>query len=201
MRKELWTDGQIALLTELYPVETTAYTAEMLGMSETAVKTKARQLGIEKYAKTQWMERAEHVRNNFHERSFAEIARDLNISKMSVSRIARKLGLRRTKAELFHVSSRVRRDIIRRERRRVIFGLDPITRIKVVSNRARVRLRAILKSKGYIVGDDTRVLYYAGDLKRREQLESRGLKVGLKFYPLPEYDEDNHEDNNEENII
>lgn len=185
MRQHTWTDSQTALLVELYPVETTAHTAEALGMSETAVKNKARELGIGKLAKTTWMERAEHVRNHFHEHSYAEIARDLGISKMSVSRIAAQLGLRRTSKEVHSVSSRVRRDMIRRERRRVVFGLDPITHIKVVSNRARVRLRAVLKSKGYIVSEDNRILYYPESLQRRQRLETRGQQLGLKFLSLP----------------
>ena len=48
----------IAALCELYPVETTAYTAKVVGMSETAVKNKAKELGIVKIAKPLWMERA-----------------------------------------------------------------------------------------------------------------------------------------------
>jgi len=40
MRKEEWTDGQIAVLTELYPLETTVYTAELLGKSVTAINKK-----------------------------------------------------------------------------------------------------------------------------------------------------------------
>jgi len=201
MRKEEWTDGQIAVLMELYPFETTAHTAELLGKSVTAIKRKAGQLGLQKYIKNLWLERAEYVRNNFHDHSFSEIADGLNISRMSVARIATKLGLHRTNKERYHVTSRIRKDIIRRERRHVIFGLEPITRIKVVSNRARVKLRSVLKSKGYVVGEDNNVLYYSDNLKRREYLESRGTKLGLKFYPLPETDDDNSEDCNEENII
>ena len=71
---------------------------------------------------------------------------------MSVSRIAGQLGRKRSPAERHDITSRVRSDMIHRERRRVIFGLEPVTRIKVVSNRARVRLRSHLKRKGYTVG-------------------------------------------------
>ena len=51
MGKIKWNDRKIAVLYELYPVETTAYTAEVVGMSETAVKNKAKELGIVKIAK------------------------------------------------------------------------------------------------------------------------------------------------------
>ena len=104
---------------------------------------------------------------------------------MSVSRIAAKLGLKRTKEEIYRVSSRVRGEMIRRERRRVIFGLSPATRIKVVSNRARVRLRSRLKGIGYVVGQERNILYYTGNVERKERLECRGVKLGLHFLPFP----------------
>lgn len=186
MKGHEWTDSQLALLYEVYPVETNAHTAALLGFSESVVKRKACSLGIGKIAKTIWLERAEYILGHFHERSFAEMARDLGISKMSVSRIAARLGLRRTVKERRQVASRVRREMIRRERRRVVFGLEPVTQIKVVSNRARVRLRAVLKSKGYLVGDDCRTIYFGRNLHRHERLETRGRKLGLAFLPLPD---------------
>lgn len=185
MRQRIWTDERLNMLSELYPVETTAYTATVLGLGETTVKNKARDLGIGKIAKTLWMERAEYIRNHFHDCSFAEMADKLGISKMSVSRIATQLNLRRTKKETYRVSSRVRKDLIRRERRHVVFGLEPVTNIKVVSNRARVRLRAKLKAKGYVVSGDNRILYYTNDQRRYERREKRGIELGLSFLPLP----------------
>lgn len=186
MGRNKWNEENTALLVATYPVETTAYTANLLGLCETSVKEKARKLGIVKTVKSKWMERAEHIRTHFHEKSFSEMGRDLGISKMSVSRIAAKLGLQRTKEQVSRVSSRVRGEMIRRERRHVVFGLDPVTRIKVVSNRARVRLRSRLKSIGYIVGRERNVLYYAANLARRKHLEQRGTKLGLRFLPFPQ---------------
>lgn len=40
MKKTDWTDGMLAALVELYPVETTAYTAAVLNLSESTVKQK-----------------------------------------------------------------------------------------------------------------------------------------------------------------
>ena len=123
MGKSRWNDSLIAVLAETYPVETTTYTAALLGMSETAVKNKAKKLGIVKVAKSRWMERAEHIRSHFQDKSFSEMAKELGISKMSVSRIAAKIGLKRTKEEIYRVSSRVRGEMICRERRRVILAV------------------------------------------------------------------------------
>ena len=49
MKKTDWTDRMLAALVELYPVETTAYTAAVLNLSESTVKLKARELGLVKW--------------------------------------------------------------------------------------------------------------------------------------------------------
>jgi len=74
---------------------------------------------------------------------------------------------------------------MRRERRRVIFGLSPITRIKVVSNRARVRLRSWLRSQGYVAGEEYGILYYPDHIRRIKESEMRGAKLGFRFLPFP----------------
>lgn len=185
MRQIEWTDEMLKALKELYPIETTANTARILGMSQGSVKNKAKELGITKFAKGKWLDRANYIRDNFHHKSLSEMGRKLGISKWSVSRIAGKIGLRRTTKETAHVSSRVRGELIRRERRRIIFGLDPLTNIKVVTNRPRIRLRSRLKAKGYIVSDERNVMYYPCDIERLHSHESRGMELGLRFMPLP----------------
>ena len=187
MRKKRtnWTEQKIAVLIQLYPIETTPRTAEILGMCERAVKEKARSLGLKKAVKSRWMEHAEYVRNHFAHRSYAEIGKELGISREYARRIAVRMGLKRTALEDFKVLSRIHSDMMRRERRRVIFGLSPITRIKVVSNRARVRLRSWLKSKGYIAGEEYGILYYTDDLHRIQESELRGAKLGFRFLPYP----------------
>lgn len=52
MRRINWTEAMLSRLAELYPVETTAHTAYMLQIGVTAVKEKARELGLEKLAKS-----------------------------------------------------------------------------------------------------------------------------------------------------
>lgn len=186
MKKNLWTEEMLRTLAELYPMETNAFTASVLQVGETAVKEKARELGLVKVVKSKWLNRAEHIRSHFEERSFTEIARELGITRHSVSRIAGKLGLKRSKPESYQVSSRVRMEMIRRERRRVIFGLDPVTRIKVISHRAKVRLRSRLKSKGYVISGHKNVMYLTDHTQRKEKLENKATKLGLTFQPFPD---------------
>ena len=157
----------------------------MLGVSEGTVKKKASELGLTKYVKSKWLERAEYIRRHFNEPSFAEIGNALGISKWSVARIAAELGLKRNRAVNSSVASRVRVDTIKRERRRILFGLSPITRLKVVCNRPRIRLRSRMKSKGYIVSRGENTVYYTSDIIRNENQEQRGRALGLRILPLP----------------
>lgn len=125
MRRINWTETMLSRLAELYPVETTAHTAYVLQVGVTAVKEKARELGLEKLAKSRWLVCAGHISRHFDNRSYAEMAGDLGVSRTTVGRMARKLGLSRSKAHGYEISSRVRREMVRRERRRAIFGLAP----------------------------------------------------------------------------
>lgn len=184
MRHHKWTEEKLAALARLFPVESTKHTATVLQMSVTAVKGKAKELGLKKETKSEWAKRADYVRSHFYHCSLSEMAGKLGISRTSVIRIIGKLGLKRTKEQNFQVTSRVRSEIIRRERRHVLFGLSPVTKIKVVSNRARIQIRAQLKSIGYIVSRDSNTLYYTDKIERKGNLETRGIRQGLRFLPF-----------------
>ena len=185
MRRINWTEAMLSRLAELYPVETTAHTAYMLQIGVTAVKEKAHELGLEKLVKSRWLERAGHISRHFDNRSYAEMACDLGISRTTVSRMARKLELSRSKEMGYAMSSRVRREMVRRERRRAIFGLDPLTRLKVISHRAKVRIRSRLKAKGYITGVHRNILYFTEATCRKARLEAKAARLGLAFQPFP----------------
>lgn len=190
MARKKWTEKALALLTEHYPTGSISDIAAMTGMCETAVKDMARRLGLCKTGATKISaDMIQHVQEHFHEHSVREIADELGISSSSVNRIKNRLGLKKTCQQKRDMHSRVRSEIIRRERRRVIFGLNPITRIKVVTNRARIQLRCKLKSLGYIVNRTSNVLYYTVSLERRDILEANGQKLGLRFLPYPAEDE------------
>ena len=190
MKKTDWTDRMLAALVELYPVETTAYTAAVLNLSESTVKQKARELGLVKMAKSRWMERADYIRNHFQECSFSEIGKALGITRMSVGRIAAALGLKRSSEEKHLISSRIRTQMVKRERRRIVFGLEPITGIRVISNRAKVRVRSNMKSNGYIISEEHNVIYYTGTTERRERLDCisfRFRRTVPLFHPTSYY--------------
>lgn len=180
-----WNDTHTAMLRELYPVETLERTAEIIGFSRTTVKEKAKRFGIYKGMKPEWLEKAAIIRNNFESHSYSELAGLAETSKTTVARIVSALGLKRTKKENKGIRSRVRQSLIKREKRRVIFGFEPITRIKVVTNRTKIRLRAELKSAGYIVGRAANILYFTSEESRNENKEQKAAMHGLRFAPWP----------------
>lgn len=179
----------IKILSETYPVESTKHTSELLGISVNTVKKKASELGLVKFRKSKWLERAEYIRIHFQDMSFDSMARELGIALISVRRIAAALGLKRSESERFAMISKARSELINRERRRMIFGFDPISHIKVVTNRQRIHLRAKLKAKGYVVAQERNVIYYPDDIKRCAKREKNGIGLGLRFMPLPASEE------------
>lgn len=183
MKKTIWTDDSIAYLKENYPYTTDTAIAQHLCVNRKTVSLKAKELGLEKGIRPEWLDLAERVRELHGSHSNAEIAAIAGISSRSVSRIVAVLGLRRTKKEEQSIRSRIRQDIMKREKRRVIFGLPPITRIKVVTNKPRIKMRHSLKKAGYLVIRGQNVMYYHPDMERNHSREDIGRKLGLRFEP------------------
>lgn len=183
MKKTIWTDDSIAYLKENYPHTTDTAIAQHLCVNRKTVSLKAKELGLEKGIRPEWLDLAERVRELHDSHSNAEIAAITGISSRSVSRIVAVLGLRRTKKEEQNIRSRIRQDIMKREKRRVIFGLPPITRIKVVTNKPRIKMRHSLKKAGYLVIRGQNVMYYHPDMERDHSRENIGRKLGLRFEP------------------
>ena len=183
MKKTIWTDDSIAYLKENYPYTTDTAIAQHLCVNRKTVSLKAKELGLEKGIRPEWLDLAERVRELHDSHSNAEIAAITGISSRSVSRIVAVLGLRRTKKEEQSIRSRIRQDIMKREKRRVIFGLPPITKIKVVTNKPRIKMRHSLKRAGYLVIRGQNVMYYHPDMERDHSREDIGRKLGLRFEP------------------
>lgn len=183
MKKTIWTDDSIAYLKENYPYTTDTAIAQHLCVNRKTVSLKAKELGLEKGIRPEWLDLAERVRELHDSHSNAEIAAITGISSRSVSRIVAVLGLRRTKKEEQSIRSRIRQDIMKREKRRMIFGLPPITRIKVVTNKPRIKMRHSLKKAGYLVIRGQNVMYYHPDMERDHSREDIGRKLGLRFEP------------------
>ncbi len=102
-----------------------------------------------------------------------------------MKKIIKENNLDRTKTDMEEIRSRTRRDLIRAERRRAIFGLEQKTGIKVFTNRERNTLKYCLTRRKYVFlrrGDTT--AYFDDNTNRYTPYEERGRKLGLKFKPI-----------------
>lgn len=180
----VWTEEMFNLLRQNYQIETNEQLAQRFGISTRTLRRKAKALGLTKsepVTKTKQIE--ELVRDMYPNHSLNEIAAEANISWRTVRRMANQMGLTRTPEEESRMRSRIRTNLIRSERRRITFGLEQRTNMKLVCNVERIQLRHKLKDAGYIVFKGDNTIYYPMELKRHPIREEHGRKVGLTFAP------------------
>lgn len=117
--------------------------------------------------------------------SIREIAEELKVSTSTVNRIIKAHGIERSKEDESTMRSRIRKNLVRAERRRALFGFDQRTNIKIFTNRECAKLKYCLKRRKYIFlhrGDKT--AYFDAGTVRHDGYEKKGVKLGLKFQPL-----------------
>ena len=179
--KDFWTDNMIQALTDMFPVESNISIARKLGVSESAVSVKGRELGLKKGVKRKTVENEESVRALIPYHSYTEISRLVGISRAAVRRIAKKLNLDIDASERVNIRRRVRNELIRKEKARVIWGLDQISNIKVVTNSRKISPRYRMRRIGYTCHRGGNTLYYHDRMERNIRLETMGRTLGLRF--------------------
>lgn len=166
--------------------------ATKLGIScRTAIRL-ARQLGLEK--SKQFMTKCQqataaaakesHLRNKtYPPKGFKIPRREEFYFKVGETSLQR-LGVRR-EALRVEKSAESRRRTWRSEKARATFGLPQRTKLRVIPQpRAKILLRYYLKSKGYIVDDVKRVVYYDENTKRGRRIEEKPQRWYI-FKPKP----------------
>ena len=189
MKRNRWTPERIAILVDNYPVSSDKEVADLTGMSPSAVRKKAKKLGLCKYHNKIWMERAEIIRSNFQTHSYAELAKMVGISKSDVRHYIKELGLRRTRKEMSLLIQKSRLGLLARERSRIRLSLRPISKVKIGTNRQRIWTRSRLKALGYGVARGSRDVFYHPGSIRYPNTEALACKYGLHILP------DNHDSN------
>ncbi len=81
--------------------------------------------------------------------------------------------------------SRIRNELLQRERRRMVFGLNPLTKIKIVTNKKKIELRHKLKKMGCEVSRGANIIYYSEDICLREDYFAASKRLGLHLMPIP----------------
>ena len=185
-KRTLWTPDHDDILKERFHTDCLHDIASHIGCTCSTVSNHARRLGLRKISPSgRNSDARSFVLIEYPNLSYQEMAERTGLHRETIRIIARELGLERTPEQLRKIRSRRRKELIQKERRRIIFGLDQKTNIKVVSNHQKIRLRGSLKRLGYILGTDGHTFYYYPGLRRHPIKESNGRTLGFTFLPLP----------------
>ena len=185
-KRTLWTPDHDDILKERFHTDCLHDIASHIGCTCSTVSNHARRLGLRKNSSSgRNSDARSFVLIEYPNLSYQEMAERTGLHRETIRIIARELGLERTPEQLRKIRSRRRKELIQKERRRIIFGLDQKTNIKVVSNHQKIRLRGSLKRLGYIIGTDGHTFYYYPGLRRHPVKESNGRALGFTFLPLP----------------
>ena len=185
-KRTLWTPDHDDILKERFHTDCLHDIASHIGCTCSTVSNHARRLGLKKMSPSgRNSDARSFVLIEYPNLSYQEMAERTGLHRETIRIIARELGLERTPEQLRKIRSRRRKELIQKERRRIIFGLDQKTNIKVVSNHQKIRLRGSLKRLGYIIGTDGHTFYYYPGLRRHPIKESNGRALGFTFLPLP----------------
>lgn len=185
-KRTLWTPDHDDILKERFHTDCLHDIASHIGCTCSTVSNHARRLGLRKISPSgRNSDARSFVLIEYPNLSYQEMAERTGLHRETIRIIARQLGLERTPEQLRKIRSRRRKELIQKERRRIIFGLDQKTNIKVVSNHQKIRLRGSLKRLGYILGTDGHTFYYYPGLRRHPIKESNGRALGFTFLPLP----------------
>ena len=185
-KRTLWTPDHDDILKERFHTDCLHDIASHIGCTCSTVSNHARRLGLKKISPSgRNSDARSFVLIEYPNLSYQEMAERTGLHRETIRIIARELGLERTPEQLRKIRSRRRKELIQKERRRIIFGLDQKTNIKVVSNHQKIRLRSSLKRLGYIIGTDGHTFYYYPGLRRHPIKESNGRALGFTFLPLP----------------
>jgi hypothetical protein len=167
-----------------------------MGINHSALHRFAREHGLKKTKQFQRkcqleasrVARITNKRNNWPPKGYEIPKSQENCFKKGHSGIAR-WGVRKERIRI-EKAAESRRQTIRSEKRRVLFGLPQKTKLKVVAApRAKNAYRHLLKKRGYIVSRASKEIYYADTTLRNEKAEQKAFdKYRFTFKPMKTYE-------------
>lgn len=133
MPQTVWDSEKLEFLTKIYPYELNKVIADMLSIAESTVKSKARELGLKKSRFRAEPALIQTIKENFNNCSFSELAKLTGRSKSQIVRLSTALGLKRDSDTNKSIRSRVRNNMIKREKIRMKLGFAPLTNLRILS--------------------------------------------------------------------
>lgn len=91
-----------------------------------------------------------------------------------------RLGAKRN-AERIAKSAESRRATVKKERARIVWGMEQQTKLKLVTNQKRIKYRYQLKKRGYLISEDGRVAIITPQTTRHLQYEDKAKREGMRI--------------------
>lgn len=161
--------------------------AERLGISPRSVVRIARELGLTKsrqfMAKCQ-RETAEAAKLS-HRLNDTYPPKGFRIPKSEVGQFKpgvtcrQRLGARR-EAERLRKSAESRRATIKKERARIVWGLEQKTKLKLVTSPKKIQYRYELRQRGYQIARGASEAYVTAQTSRSSKVERNARKYGIR---------------------
>lgn len=158
-----------------------------LGLSHSTLHRLARELGLKK--SKQFMKKCQEAttqaawranrRKGWPPKGYRIPNRDKNCFKKGVTNLQR-LGPKRN-AERIAKSAATRRETVRKEHARIVFGLPQKTKLKIFSNPNRIQIRYQLKKRGYLVERGGREAIVTPHTQRSPRYEEKARREGMKI--------------------
>lgn len=190
----IWNEEKEQFLKENYAFKTNGNLAKHLGFSVPSVKKKAYELGLKKVCAKRKIHSAleADVLKMSELNSYRSIADKLDISLSSVKSIINKATSKgykkRSKEATKKIMSEARIRLIKKERARAVFGLNPKTNLKVFPNKQKYRMRDRLKRCRYDVERNDINVYIDDETRRHDNIENEAQKLGFNIItPIKEY--------------
>ena len=190
----IWNEEKEQFLKENYAFKTNGNLAKHFGISVPSVKKKAYELGLKKVCAKRKIHSAleANVLKMSELNSYRSIADKLDISLSSVKSIINKATSKgykkRSKEATKKIMSEARIRLIKKERARAIFGLNPKTNLKVFPNKQKYRMRDRLKRCRYDVERNDINVYIDDETRRHDNIENEAQKLGFNIItPIKEY--------------
>ena len=190
----IWNEEKEQFLKENYAFKTNGNLAKHLGISVPSVKKKAYELGLKKVCAKRKIHSVleANVLKMSELNSYRSIADKLDISLSSVKSIINKATSKgykkRSKEAIKKIMSEARIRLIKKERARAIFGLNPKTNLKVFPNKQKYRMRDRLKRCRYDVERNGINVYIDDETRRHDNIENEAQKLGFNIItPIKEY--------------
>ncbi len=172
------TDKQKAWITRHFKNTKNDVILQKLGISHSALHRFAQEQGLRKTKQFQSKcqleaskaARETNKRNNWPPKGYQIPRKDVACFKAGVT-CEMRLGKRKNRQRIIK-SAASRRKTVAAEKRRVLFGLDQKTKLKVVNGgHKKSAYRYVLKQRGYVISRGGNTAYYTAETKRSETVE------------------------------